>query len=316
MRPPRLISLLALSALFATTGSAQNPAPQPRVPTAGPLAPPSVRRAPAVQVPQTPVTFTPRAVAAPAQPAVTARPNALQFDAKEKVVQVKSGETKAEFTYAVTNTSSDEITVLSVHTSCGCTAAKLPTHPNPWVLKPGEGGEIGATMDVTGKYGTVTKTVTVVSSTGSYPLLAKAVLPAEAFAQMQRMTERSRNLQIAAADRQAVFRGNCADCHVTPAVGKTGKELYNTACGICHEAEHRGTMVPLLRDREGTFTRDYWVGWIRNGKEGTLMPAFDSRKGGPLTDEQMESLADYLSRDFPLESPLPAQLAPGTAPAL
>jgi hypothetical protein len=73
-------------------------------------------------------------------------------------------------------------------------------------------------------------------------------------------------------------------------------------------------MVTTLRDRAGTFTRDYWLGWIRNGKEGSLMPAFDSRKGGPLTDEQVESLADYLSRDYPLESSLPALLAPETAP--
>lgn len=135
--------------------------------------------------------------------------NALQFDSKEKTVHVKSGESEAKFTFAVTNVSKEDVTIMSVHTSCGCTAARLPS--TPWVLKPGEGGEVGATMNLAGKFGTVAKTVTVVSTVGSVPLLVKSVLPKDAYEQMQRMGDRSRNLQIAAADRQAVFRGIAPD---------------------------------------------------------------------------------------------------------
>lgn len=256
----------------------------------------------------------------PATQAVNA--NALQFDAKEKTVNVKTGETEAKFVFAVTNVSKDEVTVMSVHTSCGCTAAKLPS--TPWVLKPGEGGEVGATMNLAGKFGTVTKTVTVVSTAGSIPLFVKAVLPKDAYEQMQRMGDRSRNLQIAAADRQAVFRGDCARCHVEPVVGKLGKDLYSSACGICHDAEHRATMVPALRGRPGTFPADYWTQWVRHGKEGSLMPAFDASKGGPLTEEQVTSLVGYLSGDFtrepvpaPKPEPVPAKtaiLAPASPP--
>lgn len=230
------------------------------------------------------------------------RPDAFVFDSREKTVNVKAGETKAEFKWAVTNSTSEEVTITSVHTSCGCTAAKLPTYPNPWVMKPGEGGEVGATMDLTGKFGTVTKTVTIVSSVGQFPLTAKAVLPQEAFTQMQRQDNRARNLQVAAADRQAVFRNDCATCHVQPAVGKHGRELYATACGVCHEAEHRASMVTQLRGRPGSFPRDYWLNWIRNGKDGSLMPAFELKKGGPLSDDQIESLATYLETQFPQEA--------------
>jgi mono/diheme cytochrome c family protein len=248
-----------------------------------------------------------RPLATASVPKVVSAPDSLKFDAKEKTVNVKTGEQEAKFVFAVTNVSKQDVVIMSVHTSCGCTAAKLPS--TPWVIKPGEGGEIGATMNLAGKYGTVTKTVTVVSSAGSIPLIVKSVLPQEAYAAMQRMTERSRNLQIAAADRQVVFRGDCARCHVETSVGKHGAELYNAACGVCHDAEHRATMVPQLRGRKGEFSKEYWNLWARNGKEGSLMPAFDTRKGGPLTDDQLESLATYLATEFPKEA-LPPHLKP------
>lgn len=262
-------------------------------------------------------TYTaPSRLVAPLRPA---DPAGLQFDAKEKTVNVKVGETEAKFAFAVTNISKEELTIMSVHTSCGCTAARLPS--TPWVLKPGEGGEVGATMNLAGKFGTVTKTVTVVSTAGSIPLLVKAVLPKDAYEQMQRMGDRSRNLQIAAADRQAVFRGDCARCHVEPVVGKLGKDVYVAACGVCHDAEHRASMVPALRGRPGAFPSEYWTQWIRQGKEGSLMPSFDQKHGGPLTDEQITSLTAYLVGAFtqePALAPKPeaiplAPTAPGPA---
>lgn len=240
------------------------------------------------------------------------QPTSLSFDEREKTVHLKSGEDKAEFRWAVTNTSAAEVTVLTIFTSCGCTAAQLPTHPNPWILKPGEGGYVGATMDVAGKIGTVAKTVTVVTAEGSYPLLARSVLPPEASLAVQGMMNRSRNLQVAAADRQAVFRGDCATCHVHPTIGKQGRELYETACGICHEAEHRASMVTYLRDREGDYNREYWEHWIRNGKEGSLMPAFEASRGGPLNDDQVKSLVEYLVKDYPLEPTPQAAAGHGT----
>ena len=41
---------------------------------------------------------------------------------------------------------------------------------------------------------------------------------------------------IAKADRQAIFKADCATCHAKPGEGKYGKALYDAVCAICHEA--------------------------------------------------------------------------------
>lgn len=301
--------LLLLPAVLSTRAQSNSPGQHPFLRPAASPKRTVVRANPA----PTPPTPPPPIVVAPPPSAPVS--SALRFDAPEKTAQLKAGEIEASFTFAVTNQSNTEVVISSVHTSCGCTAARLPA--TPWVLKPGEGGEIGATMNLAGKYGTVTKTVTVVSSAGSFPLYVKAVLPNDAFEQLQRAGERSRNMQVAAADRQAVFRGDCARCHVEPTVGKSGRDLYTAACGICHDSPHRATMVPALRGRPGTFTADYWTQWIRHGKEGSLMPAFTPEKKGPLSEQQITSLAAYLTSDFtrePSPSIVPAPTPPASTP--
>ena len=157
-----------------------------------------------------------------------------------------------------------------------------------------------------------------VSFTGSYPLTVRSILPEANSVANQQMSNRSRNLQVAAADRQAVFRNDCASCHVQPAVGKTGKELYVAACGVCHEAEHKATMVPTLAGRTGSFPESYWNQWIRAGKVGSLMPAFEQKQGGPLTDEQIDSLTAYLANEFMLQPAVakPGALTPVSVPTL
>lgn len=65
-----------------------------------------------------------------------ARAEALRFDAREKTVNVPSGQFEAHFTFAVTDVSPTNVTIGSLQTSCGCTAARLPTAP--WILAPGQ----------------------------------------------------------------------------------------------------------------------------------------------------------------------------------
>lgn len=238
------------------------------------------------------------------------KPGVLAFDATTKHVDLEPEEKKASFVFAVTNVSADEVTISYINTSCGCTAGKLPS--NPWVVKPGEGGHLDVTMDVTGKIGRVTKTATVVASSGSYPLTVSVSIPTPAPNAMNR----TRNLQTAAADRQAVFRNDCASCHVHPTYGKTGRELYEAACGICHEAEHRASMVPDLRTRLKNTDRNYWAKWIAEGRTGSLMPAFSTRNGGIMNEQQIASLVDYLEDTYK-PNPPPSRFIPhptGTAP--
>lgn len=253
-------------------------------------------------------------VSGPMKPAIKNDPNALKFDATAKSVELKQGEAKGQFKFALTNSAKEAVTINSLHTSCGCTAGKMPS--TPWILQPGDSGTVEFTMDMTGKFGKVTKTATLATSAGPFILSLSTVAPPPDLTVM-RAGDRTRNLQVAAADRQAVFRNDCATCHVHPATGKVGKVLYDAACGICHDAEHRASMVPILRDPKRATDANYWTKWISEGRDGSLMPAFALNRGGILTDEQIHSLVAYLEGDFkkePVKGPTTAVPVPTPQP--
>jgi mono/diheme cytochrome c family protein len=227
--------------------------------------------------------------------------NVVAWDSESKEVTVKAGTPETRFTFNLTNVSSSNVTIKAVQTSCGCTAAHLPQMP--WTLSPGAKGQFDVTMNLLGKMGSVTKVVTINSDQGTKSLLVKSIIePAPAVAAggtEPAMADRTKNQQLALADRQAVFKGDCAKCHVEPTVGKTGKELYAAACGICHDAEHRATMVPNLHALNHETNAEYWKNWIERGKADSLMPAFSVKEGGILTDAQIASLVNFLSTTIP-----------------
>ncbi len=316
---PRMF-LLALSAALTGTAPVQGqrlgmaPPPLPPPPVIIPSLP--VRALPPLQGPPVRVPFrfpelvrspVPRPNLAPARlPIQTARPviipagapSALSWDSESKEYSAEPGETAANFTFLLTNTSPSEVVITGVRTSCGCTVAKLPSQP--WHLSPGSDGQIDVTVDLRGKYGTVTKTITVSSSIGWKLLLVKVHIPAPqgqgaiGAVDMDRM----RNLRMATANRQIVFRSTCAECHAKPAQGKLGKELYEAACGICHDSPHRASMVPDLQALNHPVDLNFWRTTISVGKPGTLMPAFATEHGGILNSEQINSLASYLAKNF------------------
>jgi type II secretory pathway component GspD/PulD (secretin) len=102
----------------------------------------------------------------------------LAFDKELKEATVNSGEAEAKFKFSLTNVSSFDVTITNILTSCGCTIAKMPT--SPWLLAHGATGEIPVTMNVAGKSGVLTKTVSVNSDKGTKVLTVKATIrPAE-----------------------------------------------------------------------------------------------------------------------------------------
>ena len=222
---------------------------------------------------------------------------ALLFDASTKEITGPAGATNFTFTFAFTNSAPGPVAIESVRTSCGCTVAKVP--PLPWTLAPGEGGEFSVVLDARGKRGTVTKSVFVNSSIGVKSLTGRAVIEGsggnEGGAGGAGSDDRLRNMQIALADRFAVFRGECATCHAKPSEGRHGPALYSAACGICHDSHNRASMVPDLKNLGHPTDREHWVRWITFGRHGSLMPAFAQAEGGPLTEEQVDSLADFLA---------------------
>ncbi|HUR56441.1 MAG TPA: c-type cytochrome, partial [Opitutaceae bacterium] len=164
----------------------------------------------------------------------------------------------------------------------------------PWVLAPGAGGSFRAKVDVRGKHGKFSKVIHVNSSAGMQMLSLVIDLPDD-----PESNRRQGNQATALANRQAVFHGDCAACHVAPTVGKAGDELFHAACGICHSASPRAAMVPDLMVASAPRDEAYWRKWIAEGREGSLMPAFAQKNGGPLTEAQIESLIAFALQRLP-----------------
>jgi len=222
--------------------------------------------------------------------------NIIAWDSPIKDYSAKPGETLAHFVFNLTNVSSEAVTIRSVTTSCGCTVAKLPAVP--WELAPGSNGQILATMTLAGRGGMIAKSMTVVSDFGEKLLLVRVNISSATPRPMD-AGRREKDQLVAKADRQAVFRDDCGQCHLEPVKNKTGAELYAAACGICHEAEQRAASVPDLHTVKQPGTTAYWLEAIQNGKPGSMMPGFGRVLGGPLSDEQIVSLAAYLVEAFP-----------------
>jgi mono/diheme cytochrome c family protein len=193
------------------------------------------------------------------------------------------------------------VTILQVHPSCGCTTAELPQPP--WILPPGTNSVIKVSVNLAGKSGIVPKSVNVMTDKGKMDLMVRInILPAPPARSMSE-EERARGLAAAKIDRQAVFKGDCASCHASNVGGKFGSDLFAQVCAVCHEAKLRATMVPDLHNLKDPTSEEFWRAWITSGKAGTLMPAFATAQGGPLTDMQIASLAAYLNQAIPSHVP-------------
>jgi len=222
----------------------------------------------------------------------------LKWDADSKRLEAKPNEVEIGFQFHFQNISREPVSILRTFTSCGCTVAKLPKLP--WKIKPSARGAIPIVMNLRGKRGTLTKTTTVVTDRGQVRLETQVVILKHG--RIRSDEERAANIRISATDRQAVFKNNCVDCHVKPGEGKKGRQLYDAVCGICHDAEKRAAFVPDLRPLARGKNRDYWQQWIVDSKPSTMMPAFHKRHKGPLDDDQVTSLVEYLVREFVREA--------------
>jgi mono/diheme cytochrome c family protein len=247
------------------------------------------------QVPAPPVpavaatTIAPSA--APSNPLET-----LTWDGVMKETSPVPGQKTADFIFSVTNNTAAPVVIDHVQTSCGCTVAKLPSQP--WVIAPQNGGNISASINLLGKAGTFYKTLTIFNTNQAFTkqLTLKVNMPP---APMNPIMEREKNQQLAQIDHQQVFKGDCAKCHAEPAHDAMGKELYVKACGICHEAHPRASMVPDLHVLKHPADLSFWKMIIAEGKPKTMMPAFSQQNGGPLTPEQIDSLAALMVHEFP-----------------
>ena len=233
--------------------------------------------------------------AAPARAQSPAPDTILLWDATEKTITPEPGDGAADFQFTAVNVSDKPVTIYQLRPTCGCTVAEMPS--SPWILAPSQSGSFAGTIDFRGKEGTVTKSIFVNSSVGTQRLTLVVKIPTlDAAARRQAQ-------MIAQKNRQAVFAGDCAKCHVEPAKGKSGAALFAAACGVCHFSENRASFVPSLMVARTPRDAAFWHHWIADGAEGTLMPAWSQAKGGPLTDEQIDGLVKYALETFPITPP-------------
>jgi mono/diheme cytochrome c family protein len=240
---------------------------------------------------------TTSAIPKPAPPTAAAQmaKGELVFDAEMKQYDAKPAEMSAPFTFKLSDVGTGEVVITKVKASCGCTTAKMPQ--TPWHLPPGGSGQVEAQVNLAGKTGLITKTLTFSTSIGNRVVTLKVKIPPPIAGSVP-MTpaERQAAMMKAAAEPMAIFKGDCAACHVQKGAKAYGEELYAADCGICHESSNRASAVPDLHALKQPTGFDYWKAIITNGKPHTMMPPFALAQGGPLTDTQIDSLASYLNR--------------------
>ncbi len=225
----------------------------------------------------------------------------LVFDADTKYFAAKLTDTNANFEFNLTNIWTNEITVDRIETSCGCTLGTLPS--NPWHIRPGEHGVVGATVNLNGKpAGLMTKTLTLFLSTngdyiGTRVATVKVAIPAPPAPDALSEADRKAAMAQAKSDPRKIFTDpKCAECHVKQGSTKSaGDTIYAADCGICHDSPNRDSSVPDLHALKIPTNQDYWTAIIMYGKTNTMMPAFASFKGGPLSEYQVRALAQYLA---------------------
>ncbi len=83
-----------------------------------------------------------------------------------------------------------------------------------------------------------------------------------------------------------IFSEQCSPCHVEKGRGKKGFELFAADCLMCHNAGKSALPLAVMRKKP----RAEINAAIRNGIKNTAMPGWSAKKGGPLTDDEINSL--------------------------
>ena len=178
-----------------------------------------------------------------------------------------------DYTFLFENKGTEDLWIKEVTTSCGCTAALVSSN----TIKPGEKGEIKVSYDSQGRAGVVSRTITVVSNDA-----------VESVKELTINATVTPSMHTTFNVAESLFSEKCGACHFNPALNKNGKELYDAVCAFCHGRTAGGI------DRLKGIGRDVIEERTRKGISGTEMPAWTKEQGGPLDDDQIRSLSDFI----------------------
>lgn len=210
--------------------------------------------------------------------------------AQNTVVDIGTVDTDSEVTatFYLFNTGGEYLRLGDVEATCGCTVAELDHN----VIAPGDFTKLVATLDTSLKLGKVAKKITVQTNDPKHPEY-------ELFLKGNVEFKMLGHQKIAVKDPLVLFQGKCATCHVDRGVGKVGKDLFVADCSMCHgfTAEGRKDIAPSLLtgmpDDDTHFESMRKV--IASGAANTPeMPPYSKVHGGPLNDDEIDSLVNYL----------------------
>lgn len=188
---------------------------------------------------------------------------------------IKEGEA-AIATFIVRNNNDVPIEIVDVQAACGCTAAE----PDSYLIASGGFTQLKVAVDTTAKQHGIKKIVNITDSLGNR---AEAML-------IFNVVDNPHANQ--AMQQQGIFDGKCASCHFEPLKGQTnGADIYALGCAMCHGKDAAGAYAPSLL---GQHDREKLSAVIGRGVGKPQMPGFAQENGGPLSDEQMSSLVQWL----------------------
>jgi mono/diheme cytochrome c family protein len=200
-------------------------------------------------------------------------------------------DSKVNTSFLIYNIGGKHLRIMDVETSCGCTVADISKH----VVAPGDFTRIQVTLDTSIKLGKIRKEITVHSNDPKRPdlplFVVGEVLPKKVMGHAE--------IDLKSTNRLVLFQGKCATCHVQQGVGKTGKALFVADCAMCHginaQGNHGSGPSLLGGNYDDEAFRKHIHDVIANGSpQSPQMPPFAQSQGGPLTEDEINSLVSFL----------------------
>jgi len=217
--------------------------------------------------------------------AVAKSPPHLSFNADHYDFGKVDEGVQLKHSFTIKNTGGSSLTIHNAYSTCGCTVPKLEKH----LLKPGESTSLQVIIDTAMKQNVVTKTVFVNSND---PRHHRSTL-------YLTLDVRDPHIGMSTEAKAKIFSDErCAACHVAQGVGLYGEELYRADCAMCHGIKARGAVGPTLLGPYDNLTFAQQMKRIISfgSKTHRSMPGFLGEAGGPLDQEQVDSLVVYLSK--------------------
>jgi len=189
---------------------------------------------------------------------------------------IKEGEA-AIATFFIRNNSDEAIELVDIQASCGCTAAE----PDDYVIPAGGFTQLKVAVDTVAKQNDITKAVYITDSLGN-----------KASASLTFNVIENPHFSMKEGELKGIFDGQCASCHFQPLVGvDEPSKLYEVGCAMCHGEKGEGAYAPSLLHSTSLAALTHT---ISQGVGKRQMPGFAQANGGPLTSEQINSLAVWL----------------------